>query len=105
MAEIKRIHAVATRKPAATDANSGAGKAPPAEGALSAGGVTFTRPYVQESSSFANRLEVELMYADNELALIRAHILALQMRETDLQKVRDAALNGLGQLTDRPREH
>ena len=59
----------------------------------------FTRPYVVESQSFANRLEVDLHYADSELAVVRAHIAALHEREADLVKIRDASLTGLGILT------
>jgi len=56
----------------------------------------FQRPYIVESSSFANRLEVELLYADNELEVVRANISALENREADLVRIRDAALQGLG---------
>lgn len=58
--------------------------------------LTFTRPYIQESASFANRLELDLHYADNELAMLGAQIKAMQSREADLILVRDAALRALG---------
>ena len=64
----------------------------------------FRRPYIVESVGFAQRLEVELTYADNELGMIRANIMALQDRETDLVKIRDAALHGLGIIHGHPQE-
>jgi hypothetical protein len=64
----------------------------------------FRRPYIVESESFANRLQVELDYADNELGMIRANITALQHRERDLMKIRDAALNGLGTIKQEQEE-